>query len=86
MKFILHLITLSLLSSALYANTVEALASDLNLIAGEKATVQWERIFSSPRHMKKYKIDYLSQETRNRLKRYLIEHAADSEQPMIPGL
>lgn len=86
MKFIRHLIIFSLFTATLYANTIEEFAHDLNLIAGTKAIVQWERVFSSPRHMKRYKIDDLPQETRDKLKEYLIQHAADSEQPMIPGL
>ncbi len=86
MKTVLHLAFFSLFSATLYASEIEQLASDLNLHAGTKATVQWERVFSSPRHMKRYKIDYLPQDVRDKLKKYLIQYAADSEQPMIPGL
>ncbi len=82
----LHLIIFSLFFTTLNAYQIEQLAYDLKLHAGTKATIQWERIFSSPRHMKRYKIDHLSQEIRDELKEYLIQHAADSEQPMIPGL
>jgi hypothetical protein len=36
--------------------------------------------------MQKYNLNKLSKELRNDLKSYLIKHAADSEQPMVPGL
>jgi len=65
---------------------IEALAKELNLYGGQKATIQWERVFSSPRHLKRYKLEKLPISTRLALKKYLIEHAADSEQPIIPGL
>jgi hypothetical protein len=61
-------------------------AEDLHLYAGQKAIIQWERIFSSKRHLKRYKLDKLPILERQALKRYLIEHAADSEQPILPGL
>jgi len=69
-----------------YAIDVKKLAQEYNLQAGTKATVQWERVFSSQRHLKRYKLDKLDAQTREYLKRYLIEHSADSDQPIIPGL
>ena len=75
-----------MLVSSLQAKSVVILAQELNLQAGSKATVQWERIFSSPRHLKRYKLEHLSLETRIGLKAYLIRHSADSEQPIVPGL
>jgi len=69
-----------------YAIDVKKLAQEYNLHAGTKATVQWERVFSSQRHLKRYKLDKLDAQTREYLKRYLIEHSADSDQPIIPGL
>jgi len=78
--------SLLILISSLQAKGISTLADELNLHAGSKATVQWDRIFSSPRHLKRYKIDHLSIETRVELKAYLIRHAADSEQPIVPGL
>jgi hypothetical protein len=63
-----------------------ALAKSLHLSAGSKAIVQWERIFASPRKMKRYKIDQLSQEDREILKEYLIDHAIDSDKPTIAGI
>jgi hypothetical protein len=68
------------------AQTVSDLAKELNLQAGSKASIQWERVFSSPRHIKRYKLQHLSSLQLLRLKTYLIKHAADSEQPIVPGL
>ncbi len=86
MKFTLYLFVFSTLFSTLYAKDIATVASELDLYAGTKATIQWERIFSSKRRMQKYHINTLSQELQNRLKMYLIKHAADSEQPIVPGL
>ena len=65
---------------------IPKLAQELHLYGGQKAIVQWERLFSSPRRLKKYKLDTLPVSIRIELKNYLILHAADSEQPIIPGL
>lgn len=62
------------------------LAKKLHLYGGEKAIIQWKRVFSSPRYLKKYKLDTLDKETQEQLKVYLIQHAADSDQPIVPGL
>ena len=76
----------SFIFTPLLADDITKIARDLNLYAGTKAIVQWERIFSSDRRMKKYNIDTLSNEQIYRLKSYLIKHAADSDQPIVPGL
>jgi len=86
MKIILSFIATCLFVSNLAANDVENLAKELNLYPGTKAIVQWKRIFTSPRHMKRYHIDSLSKEQRVQLMQYLIKHAADSDQPIVPGL
>ena len=86
MKLITSLAIIASLFISLNASDIEQLAKELNLYAGTKATIQWERVFSSTRHMKRYKIDSFSQEIRDQLKKYLIEHAADSDQPVVPGL
>lgn len=65
---------------------MQQLAKQYGLYGGEKATVQWVRIFSSSRHLKRYKLDTLDKATLEKLRAYLIEHAADSEQPIVPGL
>jgi hypothetical protein len=70
----------------LHASEEESLAKKFNLYAGTKAIVQWERVFSSSRHLQKYKLDTLSKKDREKLKRYLLKHAADSDHPTVPGL
>ena len=76
----------SFIFTPLLADDITKIARDLNLYAGTKAIVQWERIFSSDRRMKKHNIDTLSNGQIYRLKSYLIKHAADSDQPIVPGL
>ena len=66
--------------------SIAQLAKNLHLYGGQKAIIQWERVFSSQRHLKRYKLDNLPVSERLELKKYLIDHAADSEQPIIPGL
>jgi hypothetical protein len=77
---------LYLTSTVIYASDIEILANKLGLKAGTKASVQWERIFSSPRHLQKYNLDSLPQQARDELRVYLLKHAADSEHPIVPGL
>ena len=86
MKIFLTFIATFILVCSLSANEMSKLAKELNLYPGTKATVQWKRIFTSPRHMKRYHIDTLSPNTRIQLMQYLIKHAADSDQPIVPGL
>lgn len=86
MKFIIYFIILSLLFTNVNASDIALLAKELKLYAGTKATIQWKRVFSSQRHLKRYNLTDLNDETKNRLKIYLIEHAADSDQPIVPGL
>ena len=84
---IFMLFFLPLSSSANNHNSeIISLAKKLNLYGGEKATVQWKRVFSSPRHLKRYKLEALDSNTRSKLEEYLITHAADSDQPIVPGL
>ncbi len=88
MKHILLCLVLSTLISAQAIETKQIikLAKIYKLYAGSKASVQWERIFSSPRHLKRYKLYTLDSEHLVKLKTYLINHAADSAQPIVPGL
>ena len=81
MKFFLILIPI-----LLSAENIEQLATRLNLLAGTKATTQWERIFSSDRRQSEYGITDLDEIQKMRLKEYLVKHAADSDQPIVPGL
>lgn len=77
------------LSSSLLANhddSIENVCKELKLVPASKAIVQWERVFSSEKRKARYHIDQLQPEVQELLKEYLLEHAADSSQPMVPGL
>ncbi len=74
------------LLTSLNASEISQLATKLSLYPGTKAIIQWERVFSSQRRLKKYDLHTLSASDKQKLKEYLIEHAADSEQPIVPGL
>lgn len=77
-----------LFASISFANNdaIADVCKELSLVPASKAIVQWERVFSSEKRKSKYGIDHLSPETQELLKAYLIMHAADSSQPMVPGL
>ena len=77
---------ISIIITSLSSSEISDLAKKLSLYGGTKAIIQWERVFSSQRRLKRYKLDELPQSTQDKLKVYLIEHAADSKQPMVPGL
>ncbi len=79
---IFFLLPVSLFSSDING---EMLAKKLHLTAGTKAILQWERVFSSERKMKRYKIDTLTPKEQEALKSYLIDHAVDSDHPTIAG-
>jgi len=85
-QYLYKLFLFLLISQNLFAEDIKSLAKKLNLYGGQKATIQWERVFSSPRHLKRYKLDSLPIETRIKLRDYLIKHSADSQQPIVPGL
>ena len=84
--FLVFIVNIFLVAS-LNANSVSGkeIAQKLHLNAGYKAIAQWERVFSSPRKMKRYKIDTLSENERKILKEYLISHAIDSDHPTVAG-
>ena len=86
MKYLLLYTILSFTTLFALSENMEKLSKELNLSPGSKASVQWERVFSSKRHLRHYKLDSLPLATRNDLKKYLIKHAADSDQPIVPGL
>lgn len=87
MKYLRSLFLISIIFQYLASDdNIALIAHKLNLYGGEKATIQWQRIFSSERHLKRYKLDTLPIRTRLELKEYLIKHSADSEQPIVPGL
>ncbi len=86
MKLLMLFTFLSIITvQASEANAI-ALAQSLHLSAGSKAIMQWERIFQSPRKMKRYKLDKLSHKEQEILKEYLIDHAIDSDKPTIAGI
>jgi len=66
--------------------SAEDIAKKLHLVAGKKAIIQWERVFKSDRKMKKYGIDKLSEDEQKILKKYLLDHAADSDHPTVAGM
>ena len=74
------------LFTCLNATDISSLAKSLNLYPGNKASIQWERIFSSERKQKKYSIDTLTKQQKEALRAYLVKYAADSDQPIVPGL
>ena len=82
------LILFFLFGSISFANNdaIASICKELKLVPASKAIVQWERVFSSKKRKSRYGIDQLSSETQVLLKSYLIKHAADSSQPMVPGL
>lgn len=67
-------------------DSIERVCNELKLVPASKAIVQWERVFSNESRKKRYHIDQLSPEVQILLKQYLLDHAADSSQPMVPGL
>lgn len=71
-----------------YANndSISKVCKELKIVPASKAIVQWERVFSSDKRKQRYRIDQLSPAVQELLKDYLIQHAADSSQPMVPGL
>ena len=74
-----------LLSISLNASTAQELVTQLSLSPAKKAILQWERVFKSKRKMSRYKIDALTKEDQIKLKKYLLDHAADSDQPKVAG-
>lgn len=83
--FTFTLLTL-LLNPLLFGSDMSQLSKELNLYAGSKAAIQWKRVFSSQRHLKRYKLDTLPKSVRDELYKFLVHHAADSQQPIVPGL
>lgn len=76
-----------LIVSVAYADeSIALVCKEMKLVPASKAVVQWERVFSTESRKKRVGIDQLSPEVQLRLKEYLIQHAADSSQPMVPGL
>jgi len=49
----------------------------------DKARIQWERFFRRDVHTPKLNLD---EQEQRRILTFLYDHAADSDQPMVPGL
>ena len=60
-------------------------AKKLNLEASSRASKQWERVFGNSEKIKEIGADKLSAQEQTELKKYLIDHAADSDHPSVPG-
>ena len=75
-----------LLTTLSFGMTGAQLATQLHISPSSKAMIQWERVFKSKRKMKKLGIVKLSQDERDTLKKYLIDHAADSPSPIAAGM
>ncbi len=84
-KITMLLIMYLMFGTSIYASS-EQIAKELHLVAGKKAIIQWERVFKSKRKMKKYGIDKLSKAQQTQLKKYLLDHAADSDHPTVAGM
>lgn len=78
-------VSLLLLSVLAFAKSGSELANDLKLNPSSKAIKQWERIFSNPEKLQQAGIDKLSDADKSALKKYLLDHAADSDKPAVAG-
>lgn len=78
-------LAVSLFSSMAFADG-KSIAGSLKLDASSKAIKQWQRLFADNGKMAELKIDKLSGVDKDALKKYLIDHAADSDHPAAAGL
>jgi len=85
MKKLIAIIALFFTVSIFAANG-KSIANTLGLSASSKASAQWKRVFKKAKKMKKYGIDKLSAGDKDILKKYLMNHAADSDAPEAAGL
>ena len=84
MKLVVSFIALCLIITSVYAGGKE-IAKSLGINPSSKAIKQWEKVFKKERKMKKLGIDKLSDSDKAELKKYLINHAADSDHPEAAG-
>jgi hypothetical protein len=63
----------------------QQLSNELKIDPSSKAIKQWERIFSTEDKLKQLGIDKLSASDKAELKKFLIDHAADSDKPTVAG-
>jgi len=69
----------------MWAKSGQQLANELKLDPSSKAIKQWERLFGSDDKLKSLGIDKLAAAEKADLKKYLIDHAADSDKPTVAG-
>ena len=82
---IFTLLSLAIFAPSLFAKSGQQLANELKIDPSSKAIKQWERIFGSEDKLKSMGADKLSAAEKNDLKKYLIDHAADSDKPTVAG-
>lgn len=82
---ILALLVVSILSTMAWAKSGQQLSNELKIDPSSKAIKQWERIFSTEDKLKQMGIDKLSASDKAELKKFLIDHAADSDKPTVAG-
>ena len=75
----------TLLALQAFAASGKDLAAKLGLDASSKASKQWERLFGDDGKKASMGIDKLSGGDQAELKKFLISHAADSDQPAVAG-
>lgn len=85
MKFT-KMVFMLFLTSALFAADGKDIAKSLSLDPSSKAVKQWEGIFSKPDKMAQMGISKLSDADKEVLKKYLMDHAADSDHPAAAGI
>ena len=85
MKMFRILLALSVVISLSFASGKD-IAVKLGINASSKAIIQWEKVFKKDRKMKKLGIDKLSDVDKDALKKYLTNHAADSDHPEAAGM
>jgi len=84
-----------LLTNKLYSMTGEEIAEKFEISAADKVIVIWEKIFEKKKYRKIFPrskrplyleaFKQLSPEDIEKIKIYLIEHAADTDKPKIVG-
>lgn len=85
-RAVLVLAFLFLVNAAVFGKSGRDLARELDINPATKAIIQWERYFSNPKRLKRLGADKLNPQELQALKEYLIQHAADSDQPAAAGI
>ena len=86
MKLLKLLTTGILFTTFSFASSGSDLANKLHISPSSKAMTQWEKVFTNKRKMRRLKINTLSDNDKTILKKYLIDHAADSPSPIAAGM